>query len=414
MQIHNKSIIMGTDKETVNKLIQQNQKTLKVLDELPLINGYVVEGTIADDLFKSDADKVTIVEDKVIPWIKPVKIKDVNVPQQTITRLYNEQPRVVKLDLARHLSTLEMPKIWGKGFTGKGVGLAILDSGISPHDDLKDKIAVFKDFTDEGGGKDTEPFDSYGHGTHVAGDAASSGKASRGIFKGPAYEATLIGLRIGDNKGPQKSAIIKAIQWVIDNQEKYNIRLANLSVGFRPDNPWDKDPLVLAIEKAYEAGILTCVAAGNEGPSYRTIGTPAITPHALVIGAMDENGTVSRSDDKVADFSSRGPTRDKLTKPNIISPGVDIIAPKAGTKDRYVSMDGTSMASPVTMGVLATWIQADPEISPQELIYVAQKTAVPIPLGDKNEFTQGKGMINPVNGLEMVLLRKKQRESMPT
>lgn len=414
MKVINRSILMGANKDTLNKLIKQNQKTLKIVDKLPLINGYVVEGTIADSLFKSDADKVTIVKDDILPWIKPVKIKDVNVPKQTVSRLHNEQPRIVKLDLARHLSTLEMPKIWEKGFTGKGVGLAILDSGVSPHDDLKDKIVVFKDFTEEGGGKDTEPFDSYGHGTHVAGDAASSGKGSRGIFKGTAPEAAIIGLRIGDNKGPQKSAIIKAIQWVIDNQEKYNIRLANLSVGFRPDNPWDKDPLVLAIEKAYEAGILTCVAAGNEGPSYRTIGTPAITPHALVIGAMDEGGTAFRTDDKVAFFSSRGPTRDKLKKPNIVSPGVDIIAAKAGTKDRYVTMDGTSMASPVAMGVLATWIQADPEITPQELIYVAQKTAAPMPLGDRDELAQGKGMINPLNGLEMVIARKKQREAMPT
>lgn len=411
MQIHNRSIIMGTNKETLNQIIQKNQKTLKIIDELPLINGYVVKGTISDDLFKNASSDISIIKDQHIPWIKPVKIREVATPIVNESLIKNKQTLTVTLDLARHLSTLEMQKVWEKGYTGKGVGIAILDSGIFPHDDLKDRIAVFKDFTSNG--KDVEPFDPLGHGTHVAGDAASSGKSSNGVFRGPAYEATLIGLKIGDNRGPTLSSVIKAIQWLIDNKEKHNIRLMNMSFGLTQTEPWNKDPIVMAVEKAYKAGILACVAAGNEGPRKGSIATPAIAPHAITIGAMDERGTAFRGDDKVASFSSRGPTKDNLRKPNVISPGVDIIAPKAGTSDKYVSMDGTSMASPVAMGVLATWIQANPKITPDELIDIASKTAILMRSGDRDELDQGKGMIDPVKGLNMVLKLKNITEIKP-
>lgn len=412
MQIHNRSIIMGTNKEILNQIIQKNPKTLKIIDELPLINGYVVEGAISDDLFKNTSSDISIIKDQHIPWIKPVKIREVATPIVNESLIKKKQTLTVKLNLARHLSTLDMPKVWEKGYTGKGVGIAILDSGISPHDDLKDRIAVFKDFTDNG--KDVEPFDPLGHGTHVAGDAASSGKSSRGVFRGPAYEAKLIGFKVGDDRGPIPSSVIKAIQWLIDNKEKHNIRLMNMSFGLAQTVPWDKDPIAMAIEKAYKAGILACVAAGNAGPRKGSISrTPASDPHAFTIGAMDEHGTASRGDDTVARFSSRGPTRDNLIKPNVISPGVDIMAPKAGTSNKYVSMDGTSMASPVAMGVLATWIQANPKITPDELIDIASKTAILMQSGDKNELDQGKGMIDPVKGLDMVLKLKRQQESMP-
>jgi serine protease AprX len=306
-----------------------------------------------------------------------------------------------RIDAVREV--LEMQKVWDEGITGKGVTIAVVDTGIYPHPDIKGRILAFKDFVN---GRDAVPYDDNGHGTHVAGCAAGSGEKADGHFKGPAPEANLVGVKVLSGQGSGSMAgIIKGIQWVIDNKDRYNIKVMNLSLG-GPANLKEKDDLVsLAIKRAADAGIVPLIAAGNSGPMKYTIGTPAICSEALTVGAYDDKNTANKSDDTMAFFSSRGPTtRDGKVKPDIASPGVQIVSlrspgsmidkenvPHLG--DYYVLLSGTSMATPVMAGVIADMIQANPNLTPAQVKEIAMKTARP--LNDASPTMQGMGLTDP-------------------
>ncbi|MCL5773703.1 MAG: S8 family serine peptidase, partial [Firmicutes bacterium] len=228
---------------------------------------------------------------------------------------------------------------------------------------------------------------------------AGSGKASQGKYKGPAYEANLVGVKVLDGNGSGSfSDVIKGIQWATDNKDKYNIRVINMSLGGRASGSYKDDPVAQAVEAAVNKGIVTVVAAGNSGPGAKTIGTPAHDPLALTIGALDDRGTPDPSDDKIASFSSRGPTKyDNLPKPDVVSPGVNITAPDA-SNGGYTSMSGTSMATPIAAGVVASLIQADSKATPDEIKTALAKTADKV--GDYDANTQGAGVIDPYKALQ--------------
>lgn len=310
---------------------------------------------------------------------------------------------------------LDMQKVWDEGITGKGVTIAVVDTGIYPHPDIKGRILAFKDFVN---GRDDVPYDDNGHGTHVAGCCAGNGEKAEGSFKGPAPEANLVGVKVLSGQGSGSMAgIIKGIQWCIDNKERYNIKVMNLSLG-GPANLKEKDDLVsLAIRRAAEAGIVPLIAAGNSGPAKFTIGTPAICSEALTVGAYDDKNTADKSDDTMAFFSSRGPTtRDGKVKPDVASPGVQIVSlrspgsmidkenvPHLG--DYYVLLSGTSMATPVMAGVVADMLQANPSLTPEEVKSIAMKTAKVIP--DASPTMQGAGLTDPYAAVQEAKARVK-------
>lgn len=223
-------------------------------------------------------------------------------------------------------------------YTGKGVGIAILDSGVAAHPDLDGRVVAFADAV-EGRHR---PFDGFGHGTHVAGDAAGSGKLSGGRFRGPAPEASIVGIRVigedgGDRLSDAVDGIVSGLEWMVANKDRYGIRVANLSLGLplipdredyygRPTALYD--PIGKAINEAVDAGITVVVAAGNSGEEgYGSIAeSPAINPNVITVGALDTRGTATPRDDEVAPFSSRGPTPEGLTKPDVIAPGVNVMS----------------------------------------------------------------------------------------
>ena len=218
---------------------------------------------------------------------------------------------------------------------GYQVGVAIIDSGISPIDDLAPRIQAFYDFTNGGVAVRTSPRDEYGHGTHIAGLIAGSGVRSNGKYVGTATSARLIGLKVLDaNGGGYTSDVIAAVDFATANKTALGIDVLNMSLGHPIYEPSATDPLVQAVERAVRAGIVVVVSAGNHGTNpttgeigYAGITSPGNAPSALTVGSMRHRATASRLDDEVSPFSSRGPTwYDGLVKPDVVAPGHNIVA----------------------------------------------------------------------------------------
>jgi serine protease AprX len=269
--------------------------------------------------------------------------------------------------------------------TGKGVTVAVIDSGIDPrHNALKGRVLYTVDYT---GGNGT---DRFGHGTHVAAIiAGQSGLlADTHVYRGVASGAYLVNLRVLDDNGEgTASSVIEAIDWAIDHRSDYNIRVINLSLGGPVLQPYRDDPVCAAVERALRAGILVVTAAGNHGqtPDGKTvlggITSPSNSPYAMTVGALDTNGTADRSDDTVATFSSNGPTRfDLVIKPDIVAPGRRITSAEAAGSllsvnfpqqhvagsgsNAYIKGSGTSMAAAFVSGAAALLIQERPSLQP--------------------------------------------------
>ena len=270
--------------------------------------------------------------------------------------------------------------------TGKDVKIPIIDTGIYPHKDLNGRIVDFIDFINNR----IEPYDDNGHGTHCAGDAASASPK----YKGPAPEANLVGVKVLDKMGSGSlETLMQGVEWCIQYNEKnpkQKIDIISRSLGATAQNYAEENdnPMVQIVEKAWEAGIVVCVAAGNEGPDNGTIASPEISDLVITVGALDDKNTAdSREDDDVADFSSTGPTKYKdknepnqfVTKPDLLALGVNIISLRSpnsyldkmqkGSRVEidYCVLSGTSMATPICAGVVALMKQYDPNLQPDDI-----------------------------------------------
>ncbi|MDQ0927617.1 subtilisin family serine protease [Bacillus atrophaeus] len=232
---------------------------------------------------------------------------------------------------------------------------------------------------------------------------------------GPAPEANLIGVKVLNKQGSGTlAAIIEGVEWCIqyneDNPDE-PIRIISMSLGgeaLRYDNELD-DPLVKAVEEAWNAGIVVCVAAGNSGPDPQTISSPGVSEKVITVGALDDNDTVSREDDIVASFSSRGPTVYGKEKPDILAPGVNIVSlrsprsyidklqksSRVGTQ--YFTMSGTSMATPICAGIAALILEHNPELTPDEVKELLKNGADKWSDNDPNIY--GAGAVNAENSV---------------
>ncbi len=161
------------------------------------------------------------------------------------------------------------------------------------------------------------------------------------------------------------SQVIEGLQWVLDKKDEYKIRVVNLSLGSDPSESYRRDPLCRAVEQIWKAGIVVTAAAGNDGPAPGSIDTPGNDPLVITVGAIDDEQTTVREDDQVPEFSSRGPTNDGLRKPDIVAPGVGIVAPRNG--GGYVSRTGTSMATPFITGTAALLLSREPDLTPDQV-----------------------------------------------
>ncbi|MEW6661372.1 MAG: S8 family peptidase [Bacillota bacterium] len=345
----------------------------QVIRELPLINGF------ATKVNAKSLEKL----------VQSVHVKRVS---------YDREVRAV-LDVAS--SAIGSAALWETGLTGKGIVVAVLDTGIYPHPDLAGRIVGFKDFVKH----KSVPYDDNGHGTHVAGDIAANGRESEFRYRAPAPEAALVGVKVLDKMGiGSLSRVIEGIQWCIENKEVYGIKVLNLSLGSEAADSYVNDPVCQAVEKAWQAGIVVCAAAGNSGPEAGTINSPGIDPVVITVGALDDRNTTSLEGSLVADFSSRGPTIDGLVKPDLLSPGVNIISlrspgsklDKTNKQSRvnkwYASLSGTSMATPVCAGAVAQLLQSNPALTPDQV--KARLVESAIKLEDLAPNVQGAGILH--------------------
>jgi serine protease AprX len=339
------------------------------------------------------------------------------------------------------------------GLTGKGIGVAVIDSGITSwHDDLylagaqdapraAPRVTHFKDFTvrhDSRVWTSDQPSDAFGHGTHVAGVIAGNGFASRGARTGIAPEANLVGLKVLDEHGQGYiSDVIAALDYAVAIKNIYNIRVINLSVASGVFESYKTDPLTRAARRAVEAGIVVVAAAGNLGTNeegelqYGGITCPGNAPWVLTIGAASHGGTRPRGNDSLAPFSSRGPTWiDFAAKPDLVAHGVgteSLSDPNStlysayaaylldGTRETayhpYLSLTGTSMAAPVVAGTVALMLEANPALTPNAVKAILQYTAE---VRDDEPFlAQGAGLLNTLGAIRMATFFNDPKQGTP-
>jgi len=356
---------------------------------------------------------------------KSLKTLDTFLPTNTIsyykpielTQDKNKLPHnLFRIDVIKDV--LKTDEVWKMGITGKGVTVAVIDTGIYPHPDVKNRIIEFIDFVNNKNGVENA-YDDNGHGTHCAGLVGGDGTKANGNYKGPAYEANLIGIKVLDKQGSGSlSNIIRGIYWCIKNKDKYNIRVISMSLGATSVIKEQDDIIAKAVEDAEKAGITVVIAAGNSGPLKETIGTPGISEHAITVGAYDDKNTVDLSDDTPAFFTSKGPTPvDKKDKPDIAAPGVEIVSLRSPNStidkepvihygDYYTLLSGTSMATPIVAGIVALMIQANPNLTPAQIKQIIKETAIPVK--DASKYSVGAGLVNPVNAVKKALELKNQ------
>ena len=368
-----------------------------------------------------------------------LKARAARVPNALLQR-FADDPKVKKVhldreaagEIARTVATIGAKNVHAQyGYTGAGIGVAVIDSGITPwHDDLTvanrqgQRVTAFIDFVNG----QTDKYDDWGHGTHVSGLIAGNGYDSSGARLSVAPKANIVSLKALDHEGKGRiSNIIAALDWIVRNKASYNIRVVNMSLGAGVFESYNTDPLTVAARHAVDAGLVVVAAAGNMGraingqPQYGAISAPGNAPWVLTVGASSTQGTTDRRDDIMAGYSSRGPTMiDFAAKPDLVAPGsgsVSLSTPNSTfytTKAQYLvagkahlnlgylpylTLSGTSMATPVVAGTVALMLEANPNLTPNLVKAILQYTAQVY--NGYDYLTQGAGFLNTLGAVRL-------------
>lgn len=283
--------------------------------------------------------------------------------------------------MKRAIKELQAESAWQEGWTGKGIGVAVLDTGIGRHPDLKNRVMYFKDFVNGV----ARAYDDYGHGTHVAGILAGEGLVQK-EYSGIAPQARLVCLKVLDKNGNgRREQVINGIQWVIHHSRQYQIRIMNISVGsVKEGNEQDKK-LIESVEQAWDHGITVVCAAGNLGPEHYTITAPGNSRKVITVGMAEEEHNWC---------SGRGPTSACVCKPDLVAPGSQIWSCNAfysSQKGYYCKKSGTSMATPMVSGAIALLLEKEPWLSNVEVKMRLKESARDLGM-ERNR--QGWGCLN--------------------
>ncbi len=266
------------------------------------------------------------------------------------------------MDRVRNL--INCDRIHRLGYTGRGIGVAILDTGISLHPDYAERIRVFQDFCNH----KSQPYDDNGHGSHIAGIIAGNGRMSKGRYRGVAPLASLIVLKVLDRTGNGNTKdVVRAMQWIIDNRERYQIRIANISVGMLPQSKSrERDQMLEWVDRMWDCGVFTVAAAGNGGPSSNSVTIPGASSTVLTVGSSDDRDQLVRRRGLYPGYSGMGPTECCVCKPEILAPGTEIKSCHF-SNNGYTVKSGTSMATAVVSGACALVYDRYPQLTPAGL-----------------------------------------------
>jgi serine protease AprX len=303
------------------------------------------------------------------------------------------------------------------GYNGTGIGVAVVDSGIAPHSALDSRVIAHVNFVSWEASSSSDP---YGHGTHVAGIIGGNTSAAKYVTTafagGSAPGVKLIDVRVLGSTGVgYTSDVIAGIDWAVANRSKYGIRVINLSLGHAVTEPAAIDPLCQAVARAVQAGVVVVASAGNYGltstgaPVLGGISSPGNSPFAITVGAIDTAGTTTRSDDTVAPYSSKGPTRyDLAVKPDVVAPGTKLVSLEAygsylrkkypawhvagSGKNAYFRLTGTSMATAVVSGGVALLLDANASMTPGQVKVALQMGSTFMP--QAGLIASGAGSVN--------------------
>ena len=358
----------------------------KITQDLPIVNGVSARVRTSDIEVLRRQPGIVNVE-------RNAKVEFQGRPD---FRLPNRVQRVVRAD-----------KLWNQGVTGDGVTVAIVDTGVyAGHPDLAGRVIHCEDFSHE---RNTEAHcqDTFGHGTFMAGLVAGNGASSHGFFTGAAPEADIVSIKAaGFDGSTDVTNVLAGIQWAVAHKDVYDIDVLSLSVGSDSTVGTRLSPLSFAVERAWAAGIVVVVSAGNRGPEMGTVTSPADNPYVITVGSSnDETSPNSINDDKVPVFSGRGPTAEGLSKPDVVSPGVSTVSLRspgsyidqnfgytAAIGNHYFKGTGTSMSTATVAGSVAQMLDKNPLLTPDQVKARLMETARPIATTDPN--LAGKGLID--------------------
>ncbi|MFT5871458.1 MAG: serine protease AprX [Clostridium sp.] len=381
-----------------------------LISETPIINGFVAKipsNSLTkldnqEDVLRYSISNTVGMTSNSVKKIKIGKNNELNHPEK-FENTYR------KISNADHVSQ-----------TGKGVTIAILDSGVGSDDFSKTSLNVVKSIAINPDA--TTPDDLYGHGTHVAG--IINGKEIKGVkgidskqVTGIAPEANLINVKLGDDEGNVSEVdLLLGLQWVYTFKNDYNIKVVNLSVSSDTACSYIDSPLSAAVEQLWLNGVTVVAAAGNDRINPTDIDyAPANDPYIITVGAVDSQGNNQAKKSILAQWSKYGVTAEGIHKPEIMAPGVDLISllpeksailaiehPEAVINNNYFEMSGTSMAAPVVSGTIALMLEENPSLTPNDIKSILLATDVPY-----QAMTDNTGVIDAKKAIELSKNSKK-------
>ena len=276
---------------------------------------------------------------------------------------------------------------------GHGVTTAVLDTGISPHPDLKGRIVAFGDMLY---GK-KRMYDDNSHGTHVAGIIAGSGGLSSGLYAGIAPASQFVAVKVLDQKGEGKIRfLIEGIKAILRNRDKWQIRIVNISIGTLPHQGDEEEmELMRWVDRLWDEGLVVVTAAGNFGPRSGTVTIPGISKKVITVGASDDGNQKDRYGKVGTNYSGRGPTSECVCKPDLVAPGSYIRSCNGFSQKKnqkaYSVKSGTSMSAPVVSGAVALLLSKYPDMKNVEVKLRLLMSADDM---GKDPNIQGRGLLN--------------------
>jgi len=349
----------------------------------------------------------TLAADPSIAWVAPDR-------PVALAHSAASDPSVGPTSLFHLADTVRAKQVWGAGFSGAGVDVAVIDSGVVPVDGLTapGKVVNGPDLSFESGEDAVRHLDTYGHGTHMAGIIAGRDDAvptpvrdaRHDRFVGIAPDARIVNIKVANSAGATDvSQVIAAIDWVVEHRRSngLNIRVLNLSFGTDGVQDYRLDPLAHAVEEAWRRGVVVVAAAGNDGYGDARMNNPAYDPYVIAVGGSHGRGTISPDDDVVAGWSSRG---DAARRPDLVAPGqsvvslrdpgsrIDLEHASARVGERFFRGSGTSQAAAVVSGAAAVLLQQRPNLSPDQVKALLTSSARPLTQADPE--AQGAGILD--------------------